>query len=372
MGPGFAYLNELLDGQLGFLLEQEDPAVITSVPGFLQALRSEPLLSIHLADLHEEAQQRGQGLLAEEHDGGNPSMLIELVLDELGTKLTPGPLADLYGRRAQTIRGLFYDLHHPFVLPFPAASREATGRVSLLLVELEKLAELAPPLLQLESAGHMTMATRNTEVQERARLRTRTDPGVALLRLEAVENVLLNDTPYAEPYAKGERAALRVEVVRSAVGLMTAAPGEFLSAGVKSGLRPIAEDVRQAAQLLVLDLRRRLYTVRSRLGVVQRFKARCEWHDRERLGRLADDVQAAGRSAEHALRDELTLYLFDQGLKPSRRGCARYFVASRCLRPLSRPLVLRRGEAISRSCSGEGQLAGRVPAGARHRWQSPR
>jgi hypothetical protein len=146
MGPGFAYLNELLDGQLGFLLEQEDPAVITSVPGFLQALRSEPLLSIHLADLHEEAQQRGQGLLAEEHDGGNPSMLIELVLDELGTKLTPGPLADLYGRRAQTIRGLFHDLHHPFVLPFPAASREATGPCQLAPSRARKAGGASAPL----------------------------------------------------------------------------------------------------------------------------------------------------------------------------------------------------------------------------------
>jgi hypothetical protein len=50
--------------------------------------------------------------------------------------------------------------------------------------------------------------------------------------------------------------------------------------------------------------------------VVQRFKARSEWHDRERLRLLADAAQAAGRSPEHALRDELTLYLFDQGLNP--------------------------------------------------------
>jgi hypothetical protein len=137
-----------------------------------------------------------------------------------------------------------------------------------------------------------------------------------LLRLEAVESLLLSGTPYAESHPKDERAALRVEVVRSAAGLITAAPGGFLSGGVKSGLRPIVEDVRQVAQLLVLDLRRRLYTVRSRLGVLQRFKARCEWHDRERLRRLADDAQQAKRFAEHVLRDELTRYLFDQGLNP--------------------------------------------------------
>ena len=58
------------------------------------------------------------------------------------------------------------------------------------------------------------------------------------------------------------------------------------------------------------------YTVRSRIGVVLRFKARCEWHDRERLRRLADEAAAQGRKPEHALRDEFTLYLFDQGLNP--------------------------------------------------------
>ena len=50
--------------------------------------------------------------------------------------------------------------------------------------------------------------------------------------------------------------------------------------------------------------------------MVLRFKARSEWHDRDRLRRLADEASHAGRSPEHTLRDELTLYLFDQGLNP--------------------------------------------------------
>jgi hypothetical protein len=158
------------------------------------------------------------------------------------------------------------------------------------------------------------MAERNDQMQESARFQTSTDPGVALLSLEAVENLLLESKATAEP--RGERASLRVQIVDSAVGPIRAAANEHLSTALTDRLGPIASDARRVARLLVLDLHRRLYTARGRLGVVQRFKARCEWHDRERLRLLADAAQAARRSPEHALRDELTLYLFDQGLNP--------------------------------------------------------
>jgi hypothetical protein len=178
MGPDVAFLSEMLNSQLAFPLSQEDPAAITSIPGFLQAVRSEPRFAMHLADIHEEAQQLGKDLLSEEYDDGNPGQLVERALDELGQKLAPGPPLDEYGRRAPTIRSLLHDMHHPFVLPFPVASGEATGRISVLLVELEKLANLAPPILQLETSGHETMVARNKKVQWRARLRTRADPSV--------------------------------------------------------------------------------------------------------------------------------------------------------------------------------------------------
>jgi hypothetical protein len=168
--------------------------------------------------------------------------------------------------------------------------------VGTLLVWLNQLAELLPgPAVQLQTSGHTAMAERNDQMQESARFQTSTDPGVALLSLEAVENLLLESKATAEP--RGERASLRVQIVDSAVGPIRAAANEHLSTALTDRLGPIASDAR-------------------RLGVVQRFKARCEWHDRERLRLLADAAQAAGRSPEHALRDELTLYLFDQGLNP--------------------------------------------------------
>lgn len=68
-------------------------------------------------------------------------------------------------------------------------------------------------------------------------------------------------------------------------------------------LRPFVERVYE-------DLRSRIDSRRSLLGLLRRFKARCEWHDRERLRA----VGAAGN--EDSLTAELARWLFDQGLSP--------------------------------------------------------
>jgi hypothetical protein len=315
MGPDATYLSEMLDRQLAFLVEQEDHAVVTSIPGFLQALRREPQLAIHLSDLHDEAEALGQALHVEEYDGGNPGKLLQLGFEEIGTKVQPGATLDAYTQKALAFEGLLGDFSHPFVLPFPGTSRETVGRVATLVLWLNQLAELVPSgVLQLQRAGHTGMAERNDRLQESARFRTRTNPGVALLSLKAVENLLLESKVIAESREDG--ASLGVEIVGSAVGPIRAAASERPSPALAAALQPIASEARRATRLLVLDLHRRLYTVRGRLSVVQRFKARCEWHDRERLRTLADAAQTAHKSAEHALRDEMTLYLFDQGLNP--------------------------------------------------------
>lgn len=122
MGPDATYLSQMLDRQLAFLIEQEDHAVITSIPGFLQALRREPQLAIHLGDLHDEAEALGRALHAEEYDNGNPGQLLELGFEEIGSKVQPGAALDAYSRKAPAFRGLLGDFNHPFVLPFPGRS----------------------------------------------------------------------------------------------------------------------------------------------------------------------------------------------------------------------------------------------------------
>jgi hypothetical protein len=49
--------------------------------------------------------------------------------------------------------------------------------------------------------------------------------------------------------------------------------------------------------------------------MVNRFKLRCEWHDRQRMANLASEESLPG-GPEDRLTAELARYLFDQGLAP--------------------------------------------------------
>jgi hypothetical protein len=57
------------------------------------------------------------------------------------------------------------------------------------------------------------------------------------------------------------------------------------------------------------------------LALVNRFKLRCEWHDRERLLVVADDTRLPG-GPEDRLTAELARYLFDAGLSPLTKPLA--------------------------------------------------
>jgi hypothetical protein len=81
VGAGAAYLNQMLDRLLAFLIEQQDHAIIASIPGFLQGLTREPQLAIHLSDLHTEADALGRMLHVAEYDGGNPGKLPQLGIE---------------------------------------------------------------------------------------------------------------------------------------------------------------------------------------------------------------------------------------------------------------------------------------------------
>lgn len=310
-----AELSDLLDGQLAFLLDQQGGSALLAVHGFLQSLRREPRLAIHLDDLSAEADTLGRELRQEEYNGGNPGQLLELCWDEIGQKAPPGPALDAFGRKASRFKSLLGDFDHPFMLPIPSTNKEPLGRVTTLVEMVNELVEAVrpTPILEVEATGFQNMFRRNAEIQKAARVTAGGEPSVALLRLEAVENVMLEGTSHADSRPPDGSPALRVELTSDATDAVASFRDD---SDTTSSLAGIVEDVHRSARLLILDLRRRLHTTRSRLGVVQRFKARCEWHDRERLRQLADDVGAAGGKPEHALRDELTRYLFDQGLNP--------------------------------------------------------
>jgi hypothetical protein len=62
----------------------------------------------------------------------------------------------------------------------------------------------------------------------------------------------------------------------------------------------------------------RLGRTRSRAALVQRFKHRCEWHDRGRVLAVANDDRLGGGVGDR-LTAELARYLFDAGLNPITR-----------------------------------------------------
>ncbi|WP_147444960.1 hypothetical protein [Corallococcus sp. CA053C] len=78
-----------------------------------------------------------------------------------------------------------------------------------------------------------------------------------------------------------------------------------------STLHPVASFVHE-------DLIRRIGTRRSLIALLHRFKERCEWHDRDRLRKLAEQ----SKRPEDVLTAELARWLFDQGLSPLTRPLA--------------------------------------------------
>jgi hypothetical protein len=76
------------------------------------------------------------------------------------------------------------------------------------------------------------------------------------------------------------------------------------------------DEARGDEAILYEEVRHRLGTQRSHLRIVERFRVRCQWHDRDRLRVLAE------RSPSHAedlLAGEFARYLFDNGLSPVTR-----------------------------------------------------
>ena len=321
MSSDLSPIRELLDDQLTFLLDQRDSInVVLSTPGFLRALRREAQLAIHLDDLHVEADRIGRSLHELEYDNGNPGMLIEHVWEELDDKLPRSSFHQVANARDRETRQLLGDFHHPFVLAVPRDDTRPLGRVSRGIELIQRLAATpgAPPILDMDTSGFQNMVRRNQNVQIGARLRTRNDASVALLRLQAIAAAATVQTTHAEsrPEDADGRAALRVELTPEALAALRGAVLTQDLSTAKIELDELADEVRMSARVLTLELRRRLWSIRSRLGVVERFKARCQWHDRGRLRRLADEAAAASHSPEHALRDEMNRYLFDQGLNP--------------------------------------------------------
>lgn len=362
---GVDSIVELLDRQTDFLLRQTDPsAFLIQVEPFLGALRTQPQLAAYLDDVLDEVVRvvdamedvdreltselvelrRELVMLRPEADDSNvePPPQSTSPADRLQTWLSyratlayfdewagsdPEPFnGDGQGGLAKTLVGI---LRSKDAALLQEAERAAARRSAEAEADSSKVAAEGRPPAQREhnAPAELVDAWRRRlgNVQRRydyavrqLRLRIRTSAGVALLNLEAVPGQL--NPPARALSDQGEDSISAASDLTTWVGsesysLFKLAWQERMDAADVDIIDQRVADLRDAVERLREDVRRRIGATRSRLAVVDRFKLRCEWHDRERMLAVADDERLPG-GPEDRLTGELARYLFDAGLSP--------------------------------------------------------
>jgi hypothetical protein len=327
---------ELLDRQVEFLLGQEEDAdFLVQVEPFLRALRSEPRLALHLEDLRSEVLDSIR--VMEEIDAElTPELvalrreLVELApaLDDSDAVRAGGQAPDLSFEHTLA----FFDEY--LAAPAPQVKTDGSGgHAGTLIGILQSKGMSYDKAHEKETAGETeseadardalrdwrhrlgNLDARHNHGVRWLRLRMRTSAGLALLKLEQVP-AELNPEPRKVTSQEDFRAMAEATlkwVMSTGRVLYQAAAGERLDDVGKSTLVEQTRELRKGATRLHEELRHRVGTTRSRLALVERFKARCEWHDRARLEVVADSGPG---KAEDRLTAEFARYLFDQGLSP--------------------------------------------------------
>jgi hypothetical protein len=310
---------ERLDRQLGYLLDLSDEDFLFAAQDFLSALEADPQLAIHLRDLEHEADDLGQKLHEDEYGDGEASGLLLRVWEDLGSQLQQPQLGVLLERNG-AFKGLFGYFEHPAVVPLDVgAGSENSSRTGQLLDMIEKLdVSEGHVIIETLRGPYEVMRAEQAAAHTRLLRVTRTHPGVALLRLRCLASLDTGGPAEARSRPRKCEASPMLVVRADAHGrrwsglILGVLHREQTIASLGDG--PILmRGLRGAAERLGLELRGRIGTTRSRLAVIERYQARCEWHDRQRLQTLAEEAAGA---REHALRDDLARYLFDQGLNP--------------------------------------------------------
>lgn len=312
------FASEKLNRQLGYLAGSPDPEFLFGVGDVLRSLEGDTELASHITDLCHEADDLGKELQADEYDGGNPGQMLEILWDDLGRQLT-GPQREQLVATDPEFRALLNDLDHPVVVPLdPNGGGEDGGRVGRMLKLMD---ELQPTDATPQARTSLERLREHQTKAHRRLLRvTRTHAGVALLRLRCLadleEHGGFREQADSCPREPGGRSSLVVSVIageRRWDGLLDQLLSGRRDLSEMSAAPALVDALRGAIARVGVELEGRIGTVRSRLALIDRYKARCEWHDRERLFELA---KAATGARESALRDDLALYLFDSGLNP--------------------------------------------------------
>lgn len=332
-------LAALLDRQFSFLLEQQGSDLLRELRRTLEMLERDPRFSVLL----EEERQELRATLSASRTLQAKTVARAVSVRRRFTETTPA-LDDSRAPRPESLtlewlRSLAaFDATAGFEKLPILFGQESDQTVAAQLIEILRL-KFADGRRCLAS-GEPTQEDQHPELndlqQELLDLRVeysrawrrlhdhaRTAPGTALQYLERCVEVLSSPRLTAPPGDFQELMTLAHPSWPLPVDDQILYGQHGGRPADAEGLNRVADGVRQALQRLLHGLRLRIGTVRSVNAVFERFKNRCEMHDRDRLRDLASLRDAArnngslGRTrAEQALTVELARYLFDQGLNP--------------------------------------------------------
>ena len=364
-------LVELLDRQVDFLLRQTDSAAfLIQVEPFLRALRTEPRLAAYLDDVLEEVVGIIEAMETVDTELSTELVelrreLVELRPDADDSDVKPPSKSDSSAARLQArlrYRGTLAHFDEWAASEPESFNADGEGGKAKTLLGILQNKDTAY-LHEVEAAAAQkddteanledvsTEAQRRTETDQNGpdpdrldawrrrlgnvqrrydyavrllRLRTRTSPGLALFKLEAVPDEL-NPPPRIIADGGEETPSAASGLIKwmssESYSLFKLAWQERLDAADVGVIDRRVDDLRDAVERLREELRRRIGTTRSRLALVNRFKLRCEWHDRERMLAVADDDRLPG-GPEDRLTSEFARYLFDAGLSPLTKPLA--------------------------------------------------
>lgn len=316
----------LLARQGAFLRAQQGAAFLAAIEPYLRVLKGTPRISPHLEALRQEAYEIGRAQSAREARPASVAYRIEEdILAQERALVDDGEILGF-----TSLRTLFHDFNHPAIASLRTSGTRDHGRTARIIRSVSAHMDVVdwqrrhanPDAVKRQFAN---LSLEQEQNHARFLLETRSSAGVALLRLERTVEIL---TPPDQPL---ERPALIVDAGNDEQTVRDAVFGEPRHADAAS-LAQLISELARASEQLELELHRRVDTVLSRLALVERYRARVEWHDRERVAELA----ATERVAEARLRDDFARYLFDQGLDPLtelRVGVLRADVVDPLVRP---------------------------------------
>jgi hypothetical protein len=301
------------------LERRERHELLFAIPRLVAALDNQPHLRVHLDDLRAEAEQVGAEYIVQ--------------VEPLKRKIMrawehlPIPRGDAAGQQQRRQQYEQYGAEPPHArVALSRSDSRHLGPVSEMGELLEKAVASARQA-EPTSAALRPIVTESTKVSERlyqaagvlnAQAKT---PAVALARLTAAAELmpLTQGGPGSYSTDDGEdcqdaTAQLRIHPAAAGEALKELAFSAAPSSDARSvTLQILADDLMADACDVLDELEARLGSVRSRKALVDRFAARSERYDRQRLRTIA---HLATGHAEAALRDEFARYLFDAGLEP--------------------------------------------------------